>query len=100
MIVNVKQVTGNTYDIKIYRGKTNGGYGLSCSQHRNMPNPISNGHLLKINFCTLTYAETHQICTLRLNLNYFNRKGRKDYAKDARNLFLEVPKRYPSVSLV
>jgi len=29
--------------------------------------------------------------TLRLNPNYFNRKGRKDYAKDAKNLFLEVP---------
>ena len=42
----------------------------------------------------MTYAGTHQICTLRtlrnllhtlqLNPNYFNRKGRKDYAKDAR----------------
>jgi len=56
---------------------------------------------LKINFYILIYAETHQICTLRplrnplrtlrLNPNYFNRKGRKDYAKDAKNLFLEVP---------
>ena len=42
MIVNVKRVTGNTYDIKIYRGKANGGYDLSCSQRRNTPNPISN----------------------------------------------------------
>ena len=28
---------------------------------------------------------------LRLNPNYFNRKGRRDCAKDAKNLFLEVP---------
>ena len=56
---------------------------------------------LKINFFILTYAETHQTCplrtlrnplrTLRLNPNYFNRKGRKDCAKDAKNLFLEAP---------
>ena len=32
-----------------------------------------------------------QVCTLQLSPNYFNRKGRKDYAKDAKNLFLEVP---------
>jgi len=54
---------------------------------------------LKINFFILTDAETYQICTLRtlrnplrtlrLNPNYFNRKGRKDYAKDAKNVFLE-----------
>ena len=59
------------------------------------------GEPLRINFCTLTSAEMHPICTLRtfcnplrtlwLNPNYFNRKGRKDYAKDAKNLFLEVP---------
>ena len=28
--------------------------------------------------------------TLRFNPNYFNRKGRKDGAKDAKDLFLEV----------
>jgi len=33
----------------------------------------------------------HQACTLRFNPNYFNRKGCKDCAKDAKNLFLEVP---------
>jgi len=56
---------------------------------------------LKINFYILIYAETHQICTLRtlrnplrtlrLNPNHVNRKVRKDRAKDAKNLFLEVP---------
>ena len=56
---------------------------------------------LKINFFILTDAETYLICTLRtlrnplrtlrFNPNYFNRKGRKDSAKDAKNLFLEVP---------
>jgi len=29
--------------------------------------------------------------TLRFNPDYFNRKGRKDGAKDAKNLFLEIP---------
>jgi len=56
---------------------------------------------LKINFYILIYAETHPICTLRtlrnplrtlrLNPNHVNRKVRKDRAKDAKNLFLEVP---------
>jgi len=56
---------------------------------------------LKINFCILTCAETYPICTLRtlrnhlhslrFNPNYFNCKGRKEGAKDAKNLFLEVP---------
>ena len=55
----------------------------------------------KNQFLHFNNAEMHQICTLRtlrnplrplrLNPNYFNRKGRKDYAKDTKNLFLEVP---------
>jgi len=39
--------------------------------------------------CTLRPLR-NPLRTLRLNPNYFNRKGRKDCAKNAKNLFLEV----------